>query len=153
MPYYGLLDQFGRELRSGGYHRLDAANARYKISPPSVKPADHLTFVNADSIQWPPAGAAWAVEALAIFDEADSPNPLVTTPISRGKLSVGDIILIPAGGLKIGWHGRRDGDNEPVPPPEIDRLENLLSSALKENEMLRKENARLRAELEKARAR
>ena len=122
MPYYGLLDEKGREVQGGGYHRLDMAVALFKISPPEDY-GDDLTLVNVDAIAWPHASGPlpWDVTAIAVYDEADSAVPVMTSHLGRRLILPGDFLVVAPGGLRFGWHwkGRDKRGGRRRPPPAM----------------------------------
>lgn len=148
MPYYGLLDEHGNEVSGGGYHRIDACNTHFKISPASVRKSDHLTFVSVDPIQWPEPkfGASWQAVMLAMFDEVDSKFPMSSVPLDHPRdVRSGEILIISSGSMRIGWKWKRDDDDdEPIPPSPVTEL---LARERKSNETLRQENNLLRAKV------
>lgn len=158
MPYYGLLDERGHELQGGGYHRLDVANAHFKISPPSVRKTDHLTFINVEAIQWPqPKGLApweaWDAHSIALFDEVDSKVPLSSVPLEhRRHVHDGDLLIIAPGSIRIGWKWQhRDDDDDPPPTPPASKVTELLTRERDQTKMLRKECEMLREENDRLR--
>ena len=107
MPYLGFLDRNEQEIRAApGYVRRDLADVHFKISPP-VKPGDHLVFVNATAIEWPPARGKWPdLYGLALYDEVDSPEPSVVRAFPTAKWPIGarDRVVITPGALTLPMH-------------------------------------------------
>ncbi len=141
MPYFGILDNKGRELTSKGYHRIDASNTKFKISPPQSA-VDHMTMVNVDQVVFPAAQEEWKlVSDLALYDEPDSDMPLITAPIGTTHVYPDSMIVIAAGFLRIGVNYRRPGANDPVPPDEYQQLRHGLIQSQQDNVKIRMEAA------------
>lgn len=76
MPFLGLIDVRGQEIKGRGYHRLDMSEITFKITPPR-DPSIHLTFVNQSPVRWPRAEGNWLeVSGCCIFAEIDDEKPL-----------------------------------------------------------------------------
>jgi hypothetical protein len=137
MPYYGLLDKFGREPIPG-YHRVETRGL-YALAPRS-EPGSDVTFVNVDHVKFPPATGDWQVRDVALYDEVDSAEPLVATPFQHGaSISPGDCLEVAPGSMRLTMRFPRGGDSV---DPEIARLNRIILD-------LRMENWRLRMRLEK----
>lgn len=113
MPYFGLLDRNGKEIRGAGYHRLDAAEFRFKMSP-GKDGGPELSFINLDPIMFPAARENWPIVAcIAIYDEIDSRDPIAAKPLlDTIKCSAGDHIGLAPSFMQITWWSSDRKSNE-----------------------------------------
>jgi hypothetical protein len=88
MPFIGLTDVHGKEIKGDGYHRIDMSEINFKITPP--RSADvHLTFVNTSTLKWPVAQRQWPdVYGCAVFTEIDDESPSFVRPFSHSPQHV-----------------------------------------------------------------
>ncbi len=95
MPFMGLLDGDGREIKGKGYHRIDGGTVTFKMSPTNI-PGVHWLFVNASSIVWTAKGTWPRACFCAVYDEVDDKQPLVTVPLDTetNDVRAGDTIMM-----------------------------------------------------------
>jgi hypothetical protein len=88
MPFIGLIDSHGKEIKGAGYHRIDMSEINFKITPP--RNADvHLTFVNTSTVKWPVAQKQWPdVHGCAVFTEIDDEQPAFVRKFTSPSQSV-----------------------------------------------------------------
>lgn len=113
-PYVGLLDKNRDEIVARGYSRLDMADFHFKISPPRSN--GHLTFVNVKPITFPQFTGRAEVASLAVFENADSPRPVVINALVNGPIVLAsyDWLLLPSGGLTLEMTVKKDLPRAPV---------------------------------------
>jgi hypothetical protein len=103
MPFLGLIDTQGHEVRGEGYHRIDMSEIRFKISPPR-NVTSHFEFVNTSAILWSYSQNQWpTVSGVGIYNEVDDKRPLIirTFLSSPMHVPVGDTIIMAPGQLTM----------------------------------------------------
>ncbi len=103
MPFLGLVNAYGEEIKASGYHRIDLSQFPFKISPPN-DPAIHLVFINQTSIVWPMAKGKWPeVSGCCVFAEIDDEKPVIVRmfPGPPRRLIVGETLAMGPGQLRL----------------------------------------------------
>lgn len=101
MPFMGLLDKHGKELKGDGYHRIDSSGITFKISP-SNEPNVHWVFVNTSAVIWPTATGPWPnVHSVCVYNEIDDELPIVITPLHASGFGKGDLLVMAPGQLTM----------------------------------------------------
>ncbi len=116
MPFMGLLDKHGTEIKGKGYHRIDGSEITFKISP-SNDPSVHWIFVNTSPVIWPTAISPWPnVHSVCVYNEIDDEMPIVITPLHVNGFVKGDLLVMAPGQLTMTMR-----INKPGKSPSRDR--------------------------------
>lgn len=103
MPFLGLVDPHGIEIKASGYHRIDLSQFPFKISPPN-DPTIHFVFINQIAIMWPAAKGKWPdVSGCCVFAEIDDEKPVIVRmfPGPARRLLAGEILSMGPGQLRL----------------------------------------------------
>jgi hypothetical protein len=88
MPFLGLIDSQGEEIGGDGYHRIDASEITFKLSPARDAGIDFI-FVNVSMIAWPKAKNTWPdVSGFCVFAEVDALQPVIRRQFSRAPMKI-----------------------------------------------------------------
>lgn len=122
MPYWGLVQTNGRELRAPGYHRIDMMSIQWAMTVPhDGDPLEvDFGFINIMPFLFGPAEADWPPVQLAFFREIDDPAPRAVRQREPYHVLKGDKLYCVPGAVRLTqsntkWHD--DGDDDVVTPP------------------------------------
>lgn len=120
MPYWGLVQEDGRELKAAGYHRIDMLSISWVMTEPHDRDPNEVDFgfTNVTPFVFGAAECDWPPVQLAFFRELDDPAPRAVQQRSFHVLKDDRLYCAP-GAVRLTQHNTRwrDDDNEVVPSP------------------------------------